>query len=235
MSGINIGGDVSGQVVSGDAVFLTQQQGVPKETTKQITILFWASNPIDTDPLRLDEEVRTIDERLRLADQPGRFDLRQQWALRITDLSDGLLRYRPDIVHFSGHGNPSGGIALEAGDGTSKSVPVAALAGLFDALADSGKLRCVVFNACYSEEQAQAVAEHVDCVIGTSTAIGDEAAISFAAGFYRALGYGETVKTAFGLGCNEIALEGQEEERTPKLHTRPGIDAGEVRFFSRDA
>ncbi len=232
MSDIRIEGDVTGQVAKGDTVILTQQQAAEVEAPEPVTILFWASNPVDTDPLRLDQEVRTIDERLRAAEQGRRFELQQQWALRIPDLSDGLLRYRPDIVHFSGHGNLSGEIALEADEGTAQAVPISALAGLFGTLAESGKLRCVVFNACYSEAQARAVAEHVDCVVGTSTAIGDEAAISFAAGFYRALGYGESVQTAFELGRNEIALGDLGEERTPRLHTRPGIEAAEVRFLS---
>jgi hypothetical protein len=48
-------------------------------------------------------------------------------------------------------------------------------------------------------------------------AIGDRAAIKFAAGFYLALGYGRDVKTAFELGCVQIDLEGLEEQNTPKL------------------
>ena len=41
-----------------------------------------------------------------------------------------------------------------------------------------------------------------------STAIGDQAAINFAAAFYQALAYGRNVKTAFGLGCNQIDCQG---------------------------
>ena len=72
---------------------------------KKITILFLAANPKDTDRLRLDEEVRTIDERLRLAQHRDRFNLEQQWAVRTHDILDAMLRYQPDIVHFSGHGS----------------------------------------------------------------------------------------------------------------------------------
>jgi hypothetical protein len=74
-----------------------------------------------------------------------------------------------------------------------------------------------VLNVCYSENQAQAIAEHIDCVVGMSEAIGDEAAISFAAAFYRALGYGRDVKTAFDLGTSLIDLGGLGEQDIPKL------------------
>jgi hypothetical protein len=74
-----------------------------------------------------------------------------------------------------------------------------------------------VLNACYSEKQAQAIAQHIDCVIGMSKAIGDAAAISFAAAFYQALGYGRSVKAAFDLGCAQIDLENLDEQDTPKL------------------
>jgi tetratricopeptide (TPR) repeat protein len=50
-----------------------------------------------------------------------------------------------------------------------------------------------------------------------SKAIGDKAAIHFAAAFYRALGYGRDVQTAFELGTTQIDLEGIHEKDTPKL------------------
>jgi hypothetical protein len=77
-----------------------------------------------------------------------------------------------------------------------------------------------VLNACYSERQAQAIAQYIDCVIGMSKAIGDTAAISFSAAFYQALGYGRSVKMAFDLGCSQIDLANLEEQDTPKLLTQ---------------
>jgi hypothetical protein len=52
-----------------------------------------------------------------------------------------------------------------------------------------------------------------------SKGIGDAAAISFAAAFYQALGYGRNVKTAFDLGCLQIDLESLDEQDIPKLIT----------------
>jgi hypothetical protein len=183
--------------------------------SKPIKILFLAANPKDTLSLRLDEEIRTIDRVLRQAEFRERFDIVQQWAVRVNDLQDHFLRFTPDIVHFSGHGSSSSEIILEGLDGTSQTVSPRALSNLFGILKDN--IRCVVLNACYSEKQAQAIAEHIECVVGMSKAIGDKAAIHFAGAFYRALGYGKDVKTAFDLGASQIDLEGLDDQDTPRL------------------
>ncbi len=183
----------------------------------KIKILFLAANPTDTSHLRLDEEIRSIDEALLKSEFRGRFNIEQHWAVRVKDLQSCLLRHRPDIVHFSGHGSRFSQIVLENTIGESHAISVRAIEQLFTILKDN--VRCVILNACYSEEQAVAIANHIDCVIGMSKAIGDKAAISFSTAFYQALGYGRDIKTAFDLGCLQIDLENLKEQDTPKLLT----------------
>lgn len=180
-----------------------------------IQILFLAANPRDTEKLRLDEEFRSIDRALRESDFRNKFNVEQQWAVRFNDLQGHILRYKPDIVHFSGHGSVVSKIILEDSSGKSHPVSSRALGQLFRVLKDN--IRCVVLNACYSEQQARAIAQHIDCVIGMSNAIGDSAAINFATSFYQALGYGRNVKDAFELGCNQVDLANLDEQDTPKL------------------
>lgn len=189
--------------------------GPTQVASSPIKILFLAANPRNTPPLRLDAEIRAIDQSLRQTKFRDKFDIEQQWAVRVTDLQAHLLRYKPTIVHFSGHGSATSEILLENNYGHSHSVPSGALSQLFSVL--KGNIRCVVLNACYSEHQAQSIAAHVDCVVGMSQAIGDEAAINFATSFYQALGYGQDIKTAFDLGCNLIDLDNLGEQDTPKL------------------
>jgi hypothetical protein len=203
-----------------------QAQPTGKESTMRI--LFLAANPIDTDPLRLSVEARTIDERLRLAEFRDRFELIQHWAVRAGDLSEFLLRHQPHIVHFAGHGSAAGEIVLEDELGQAKAVSPAALAQLFRILKDN--VRLVVLNACLSLPQARAIAKEIDCVAGMTREISDEAAIKFAGGFYRGLGYGRSVKAAFDLGCNEIDLSILDEEARPRLLTKSGVKASNVVF-----
>lgn len=187
----------------------------PRSSQRPIRILFLAANPTDTPSLRLDAEMRAIDQALRQSEFRDRFDIKQHWAVRIIDIQSYLLRHQPDIVHFSSHGNSSREIVLEDESGKSHPVSVRALSQLFSVLKDN--IRCVVLNACYSEQQGKAIAEHIDCVVGMSSTVGDSAAIAFASAFYQALGFGRDVNTAFDLGCVQIHLENLDEQDTPKL------------------
>jgi hypothetical protein len=104
---------------------------------------------------------------------------------------------------------------LEDENGQVRLVETVALAGLFEVFAN--RIECVVLNACYSEMQASAIAQHIPYVIGMSNEIGDKAAIKFATGFYSALGAGESVEFAYKLGCSVIQLDGIAEHLTPVL------------------
>ncbi len=180
-----------------------------------IKILFIAANPTDIVWLRVGEESRAIDRALRSAKYRDLFQIETHLAVRVGDISELLLRHQPNIVHFSGHGTEKSEIILEDDAGMGQAVSTTALSNLFSVLSDN--IRCVVLNACYSERQAQAIAKHIDCVVGMSDAIGDLAGIRFASSFYLALGYGRDVQTAFDLGTVEIALEGLEEHDMPRL------------------
>ncbi|SRR6266404_7866242 len=187
-------------------------------------ILFLAANPKGTPRTRLDEEIRTIEERIRLAEMRDLFDVKYQLALRTTDLHRALLQHKPEIVHFAGLGTVSGEILLEDMAGESFPVSAAAIGQIFSILKDN--VRCVVINARYAEAQAQAIAKHVDCVIGMSRMVGDAAAICFAAAFYQALGFGRTISTAFDLACNQLELEGLNRDVSPVLLTADSKAAG---------
>ncbi len=181
----------------------------------EVKILFLAANPTGTQPLRLDQEVHEIDEALQMAVYRDRFELIQHWAVRVSDLQSCLLRHAPDIVHFSGHGSPTSEIVLEDAHGNGQVVPAEALSKLFGLF--KPQVRCVVLNACYTKKQACAIAEQVDCVIGMSKAISDPASLNFSTAFYRALGYGRDVQSAFELSCVQIDLQGLAEGDTPQL------------------
>lgn len=175
-------------------------------TTPPLGILFVAANPRDTVELNLDDEFRAIDDVLQKSEYRNSFELHSAWAASYGDLQEHLLRYKPHIVHFSGHGSTVGEIVLTNDQGGSQLVPPSALADLFAILKDN--VRGVVLNACYSERQGAAIARSVDFVVGMSRAIQDDAAINFATGFYLGLGWGRSVETAFALGCNRMGMPG---------------------------
>lgn len=179
------------------------------------TILILAANPKDTSRLRLDQEVREIDNGLQRARRRDEYILKQVWAVRRRDFRRAMLDFKPNIVHFCGHGSGEEGIAFEDESGLTKYMSAEALTGFFELFAD--KVECVLLNACYSEVQAEAIAQHIDYVIGMKQGIGDAAAIEFAVAFYDALGAGESIEFAYRLACNAIQLAGIPGHLTPIL------------------
>jgi hypothetical protein len=185
-------------------------------------ILILAANPKDTSRLRVDKEVREIENGLQRAKQRDQFELKQQWAVRPQEIRRALLDFQPNIVHFSGHGQGEPGIVCENDAGESQLVSADALAGLFKLFAD--QVACVVLNACYSEVQANVIAQHIGAVIGMSQAISDKTAVEFAVAFYDALGAGKPVKFAYEFACNAIQMAGIPEHLIGdwRIQARPG-------------
>jgi CHAT domain len=179
------------------------------------TILILAANPKGSVPLRLDEEVREIKAGLQRSRHRDRFVVEYESAARPRDVQRAMLDYKPQVVHFCGHGEGEQGLVLEDEAGKVKLVSTEAIARLFELF--SAQVECVLLNACYSEVQAQAIAHHIPAVIGMNQAIGDKAAIEFAVSFYDALGAGEVVDFAFRLGCNAMQLAGVTGEHIPVL------------------
>ena len=211
------------------------------------TILFLAANPLSTDRLALDREARAIQVELERSGFRDRFELVTRWAAEPLDLLRELRKLKPTVVHFSGHGSAAGdrargsaagprrniesgpvdgepdqGLFFHGPDGQAQRVSTAALQDAFEAAGSSVKL--VVLSACSSQPQAAALLSRVDCVVGMRGSIGDDAARSFAIGFYGGLGDRESVAAAYKQGCAAIRLQGLPDADLPQLQARPGVD-----------
>lgn len=197
-----------------------------EDLPKQITVLFIASNPSDQTQLRLDEEIREIQKKIRASDFRESLKLESVWAARPTDLLQAINEHKPTIVHFSGHGSDQDELVLQDDNGDSQVVSKETLVELFKVV--SSGIELLVFNTCFSENQAINVTEHVSAAIGMGTSIGDEAARVFAAQFYSALGFGKSVGEAFGQAKVALMLKNIPEEDTPKLHVSQQLNENEI-------
>jgi CHAT domain len=204
---------------------------VPIPEGTDIRILFLSVSPPNWPRLRVDKESREIKERLRASKLRDNFRFDEESAVRVSDLQQHLLRHRPHILHLSGHGTRGGKLVLESDGDRSKAVDPRALHGLFKLFVPP--LQVVVMNACYSRNQAEGIAEAVDNVVGMSDSIVDEAAITYAAAFYQALGFGRNVSEAHDLGRNAIALAGLPGKRVPELLSKSAGEHAHALSFGR--
>lgn len=205
-------------------------------SVSQVRILLLAANHREGDRLALDREVREIEAKLRASRHRDAIDLRAKAAVRADDLMQALSEHEPHIVHFCGHGSPSGELMLVDDDGDARPVDGGALSRVFRLMSEHTRL--VVFNACFSRSQADAVIEHIDCAVGMNAALSDHAGVVFAAELYRAIGFGRSIAHAFEQAVAALALHGLAEEDIPELMVRtlPGgkaVDAHET-FLLRD-
>jgi hypothetical protein len=205
-------------ITSKGGEFVERIAAINRDLPSKVCILFLAADPTDASRLRVGQELREIQEKLQLSARRDQIELFQRMSVRPEDVSQALLDVTPTIVHFSGHGTTGGELCFEDELGQARPVKLDALAALFEQFTPT--IKCVVLNACYSEEQARVIANHIDNVIGMNEAIGDKAAIAFAVGFYQALGAGRNFEEAFKLGCVQIQLQGIPEHLIPVLVKR---------------
>ncbi|MDN3398284.1 hypothetical protein QL919_06030 [Psychrobacter sp. APC 3426] len=195
---------------------------------EKINVLFLASNPIDVQQLRLDEEARSIKEMIRKTKFRDSVLFESRWAVQPMDVLQAINELNPTVVHFSGHGSDSDSDEIVFQDAEGKAKLISKEAIVQTMMASSNTIRLVFFNTCYSHNQARSVVEHVEAAIGMNTTIGDNAARIFSSQFYSAIGFGISLGKAFEQAKALLMMEGIKEENTPELFIKEGLDAYEL-------
>lgn len=170
----------------------------------KVKLLVMTASPKDAQALELNREFNALEDAHLRAELRSQFSLRPVLDVQKKKMLDILLKQKPQIIHFSGHGSGSQGLLFYGDNGHSDLVRGEDLALLFRQFNDI--ISCVVLNACYSEVQAKAIAQFIPNVIGTDSAIGDETAIVFAESFYNALFAGETYEKAYLMAMAQVGL-----------------------------
>lgn len=190
---------------------------------QKIVVAFFASDP-GGDPatrLALDEEARSIGEKIRSSQHRDSVELQTRWAVRPLDILQAVNELGPTIVHFSGHGSDRDELVLQDDKGQPKFVSKEAIVQTIAISFES--VRLVVFNTCFSFSQAQEAVKHIDAAIGMSTTIGDEAARVFSSQLYSAIGFGRSIRAAFNQAKAALMMEAPDEAGTPNLYTKEGL------------
>jgi hypothetical protein len=201
----------------------------PPQLPSQIAVLYISANPITTSQLHLDQEIRLIQQQLRASKFRDSVILHSRWAVRVLDFFQALNELKPEVVHFSGHGEP-GELFFVDDDQDHVPVTVPAMVQLIRAAGSS--VRVMIFNACFSAEQAQAITEYVPVAIGMSSAIDDHAARVFAGQLYSAIGFGESMAVAYDQAVAALMASDFPDHGAPALYSGDGVDPSQVVLVS---
>jgi hypothetical protein len=203
-----------------------EQTSPRREASGTSTALILTANPDRTTWIRLDREHRGIQEELDRARYREELVVQARPAVKIGDLQYSILSVGPTILHFCGHGAKPG-IIVEDDAGKPYLVPGEALAELLAMESVRADLRLVVLNACLSADQAELIARHISgVVVGMSVEVGDDPAIEFAKGLYRAIGAGANLDEAFNIARNAVRLtRSMPEAAIPQMFVSPYFDA----------
>jgi hypothetical protein len=164
-------------------------------------ILFLGTNTAQGARLAVEQEFQIISD--ALASDPE-LELLYRFGVKAGELPDLIARQRPEIVHFSGHGMPTGELVFVGEHGDVEAVDIDPLTEVFRLL--GGTVQCVVLSACFSSAQAERIAEHVPVVIGVARELDDDHALKFSAGFYQSFARGDDFARAFEFGRVQLNL-----------------------------
>ena len=195
-------------------------------------ILFLSANPRKTGRLRLDKEFWEIRGSIVVSKARNEVFIQFRTAVKSSKVQEFITKEKPDIVHFSGHGNFQGDIILEDEKRNPHPISPQEFAAMFKIV--DNQIKCVVLSCCYSAIAAKEISRFVDCVIGIKTDLEDESAIAFASAFYLALGENKDLQISFDFAISEFLLKGGLIEEKPELFVQPEINPSKTYFITKN-
>ncbi len=195
---------------------------------KRLNVLYLTASPDQDTPLRLDAEVRNVQEAIRASKFRDKVKIEYRPAADLNTLLDGLNDIRPQIVHFSGHGN-NFGVATDSGrvrKSTTKLVSYDLLARALSATDHPPQV--IVLNSCNSSSAKKVILPIVGIVIAMQASVTDIAATAFAQRFYAAIASGQSVNAAFKQGQAAVVHVSISETDTPVLLHVPETNPAKI-------
>ncbi|MFF5022462.1 CHAT domain-containing protein [Micrococcus luteus] len=185
--------------------------------------------------LRVGREQKRIRAAVESALHRDQIELDARAAATTHDLLDGLSRFRPHVVHFSGHSNEDLILFEDERDEPHEGVVVNArvFAKAIQATDDPPLL--VLLNSCKSASQIDALVEQVvPFAIRMADEIGDADAINYAAQFYASVANGQSIQSAHLAGKVRLELDGLEGSELPTLAWADDVDPATTMLVKPD-
>lgn len=195
---------------------------------KHLNVLYLTADSDNEHRLRVDAEVRGVQEAIRGSKFRDNINLEFRPSADLKSLIDGLNDKRPQLVHFSGHGNAE--VVLTDGGDPAGAAPKDLSLTLFAKALNSTDTPpdIVVLNSCNSSGAQDDVVPPAKVLISMRDSISDIAANAFAVQFYAGLASGQSVKAAYDQGCVAVESVSIDEFDTPQLITDASTDAASL-------
>lgn len=146
-------------------------------------------------------------------------------AATTQDLLDGITRFRPHVVHFSGHSDDDLIELEDEVDDRHPGVVVTASAFASAVKATDEPPLLVLLNSCGSAAQIDEIVERVaPFAIGMAGEIDDGDAITYAAQFYAAVANGQSIRSAHESAVAALELAGLPGAQLPTLAHADDVD-----------
>lgn len=189
----------------------------PGRSGVQLKIALLVTNPDYRASLQTGIEARDIDAAVKLGGNPEKVDIKIFPAPTFDTLVDALNSYRPDILHFSGHG---GGRSLvfdnvRAGEDGGTILDFGMVARLVESARYKPKL--LVLAACDTSDGADQFLRVIPAVVAMKDSIGDEAACEFSSRFYRSLTSGASIRGSLSQAKDALLHKGYADADLPEL------------------
>jgi CHAT domain len=200
---------------------------------RKLRVLYLLANPFAQGALRTDAEFRHVLEEVRGSKYRDKIDLIISPAADAKSMLKGINDFRPQVVHFSGHGG-QGSIWLDDGRvHGSVGGPMK-----FDLLAETLQAtdappKLLVLNACDTLEGAKALLDAVEIVVAMSANISDVAAATFAAQFYAAIASAQPTAKAFQQGKIALKAASLSDAHLPTLIHGKSVDPNKQKLIQK--
>ncbi len=193
---------------------------------ERLRVLMLAASP--EGDLRVNREQSRIRNAVERALHRDLVELDVRPSATREDLLDGITRFRPHVVHFSGHSNDDLIVFEDDVDARHQGVIVSAKAFARAVTATDDPPLLVLLNSCNSARQAHALVNEgvIPFAIGMSDEIGDGDAITYATQFYASVANGQSIASSHASGQAAVELAGLQGHALPVLAHASDVDPG---------
>ena len=176
-----------------------------KKNQKSLTILYVSANPDEKQIIRGDIEYMAIKNTIEKSPYSKYIHLEPAFALDRYKFKESISKYKPQILHFAGHGEKEKGVLFQD-DKYQKFLDLKS--ETIDTLNDfKDTIQMIFFNVCESKEIAKNTSNFIDQVIGTRTKIEDNLAIEFSKVFYKNLFQNISLEESFNIAIDHYSIK----------------------------